>query len=220
MPGSVDAAAIADGSITAVELNSSIYGAVGSVTAIDPDDAASAGVSTLVARIDHQHPITAGTPAALTRTTTSAESAGTGFARDVHAHATDQMAWGRIADQVLTSNNGAHTTNATTDHTLSATVLATRLYTINLNVLWNRSANGDWQVNVHVGGTLLTEIGRLGDNAVGANRYLMACEWKPSAGTFTVDIRVVEISGTADLTLLGGAGSERHFWIEDVGPRT
>jgi len=200
--------------------DSTVYGLVGDLSVIDPDDAAAAGTNVRLARSDHQHAITAGAPAALTRTGTSAESSGTGFARDAHVHATDQMAWGVIADQILTTNSTGFTTNATTDMTLTPTVLATRDYTINLSSLVNRSANGDWQINVHVAGTLLNEIGRVGDNATGTMKNLMSILWKPSAGSPTVDIRVVEISGAATFTFLGGANAERHFWIEDVGPRT
>lgn len=54
---------------------------------IDPDDAASAGVSSSASRQDHQHPITTGTPANIGLTGVNSESSGTGFARDLHVHA-------------------------------------------------------------------------------------------------------------------------------------
>lgn len=53
--GAVTSIKIADGTITSADLASSLYGTVGSVTSIDPDDTASAGVSTAFAPIDHQH---------------------------------------------------------------------------------------------------------------------------------------------------------------------
>jgi hypothetical protein len=59
-------------------------GAVGQVTTIDPDDAAAAGSTGLLADAGHQHAATAGTPVSVG--TANAESSGTGWARDAHIH--------------------------------------------------------------------------------------------------------------------------------------
>lgn len=64
-------------------------GSLGSSTpsAIDPDDAGSAGVSTSASRADHQHGAACGTPTNIGLTGVNSEGSGTSLARDTHVHA-------------------------------------------------------------------------------------------------------------------------------------
>ena len=212
---------LADKLILPNHFNPSAFGAAGAISVIDPDDPAAAGATGLLADAGHQHPWTTAAPASLARTSSNTEGVATQGARADHSHSTANMAWGRIADQELATNSTGFTGNATTDFSLAGVVVdVTRFYVVHLSSLINRSANGDWQINVHVGGTLMNEIGRVGDNATGTNKFEMAVPWKPASGTFTVDLRVVEVGGAATLTFFGGANATRWFWITDEGPRT
>lgn len=60
---------------------------------IDPDDSASAGVSTSASRGDHQHAIAAAVPIAVPGTGSLAEGVSTSFARADHAHIFTNAAW-------------------------------------------------------------------------------------------------------------------------------
>lgn len=56
-------------------------------TTIEPDDVGTVGVANAVARSDHEHPVAAATPGAITAaTTTAAEGTATSFARSDHRH--------------------------------------------------------------------------------------------------------------------------------------
>lgn len=191
---------------------------------IDPDDAQAIGASTFLARADHQHAITTGTPAALTKTATSAESAGTGFARDTHVHATSALPWGVLGYLRLGGNN-AHTADGTTDFSLSVTPDITRLYGCILHTQYSLNAAGDWLINAHDAGTAfgrfkrVFSVGAVGDTIEGA-----MCLWLPATGgAHTVDVRVDEIAGAATLQFEADGpppvAAPREFTIVDLGPR-
>lgn len=219
-PGSVDTDAIVDEAVTYSKIAAGVKG--GTPATIDPDDSSANGSASAFALADHQHPVTTGTPAALTLTGTSAESAGTGFARDAHVHATDALPWGIVAAQTLATNNGPHTTAATTDLTLADVVVdASRLYVVHCQCQISFDvAGGDWTFNFHVDGTLTLQLGRVEEGATGFQHdNHMAKLWRPSSGTYDLDVRLVENAGGASVTLNGSATVTRDFWVEDIGPR-
>jgi hypothetical protein len=208
--------------ITVDEISSALAGAA-TPSAIDPDDAAVVGTSTLYARQDHQHANLAGAPDALERRTSNAEGTSGSFARADHDHATSALAWGIMARQTLTTSNGPHSTDATTDFALSSVaVLSTRLYKVVLDTEYAMVGTepAEWSINFHVGGTLTEKLAAIREVAADA-RHTLHIEylWEPSAATVNVDVRVTELSGTTTLAFFGAATNTRQFWIEDIGPR-
>lgn len=128
---------------------------------------------------------------------------------------------GVIARQSLATNNGPHTTSATTDMALNnVSVDSSRLYAVHLQALASISTSADWQVNFHVDGTLAIELGRLHTlGGAGLMEMHLSKLWEPATSTSDLDIRIVEQSGTSSLSFFGGGTLTRQFWIEDVGPR-
>lgn len=229
-PGSVDTLAIVDGSVTtakivddavtAAKLNNDVYATT--VTTIDPDDGAVTGtVGGRLAPFDHQHPITTGTPAALTKTATSAESAGTGFARDGHVHATSALPWGIVARQVLTSSEGPYTGNTTTAFSLvDVPVDVTRLYRVNIHQQVSFSVGaGNWSLRLMVDGVLHDFLSRMDGSATFSEVVTDSVLWEPATGTPDLTVQAAEESGGASITLNGAATVKRWFWVEDIGPR-
>lgn len=219
---SVETGAIVDNAVTSAKLNDDVYATT--VTAIDPDDAAVPGtVGGRLAPFDHQHAIVTGTPAALTKTATSSESAGSGFARDTHVHATNALPWGIVARQKLTVSNGAHSANATTDFALAdVPVDVTRLYRVHLHSQYQMSAaTGTYTVNFFVDGVAVDRFAVCRNNAASAldSSFSAGILWEPASGTPDLDVRVTEDSGTATFLLVGTATVPRWFWVEDIGPR-
>jgi len=80
----IQARHLADDIIDDSHLNPSVFGAVGQITAIDPDDAAAAGATGKVADAGHQHAFACGTPVSVT--TANAEGSGVTAARNDHGH--------------------------------------------------------------------------------------------------------------------------------------
>jgi len=223
-PLSVDTGAIQDDAVTAAKLNNDVYATT--VTTIDPDDTAASGtVGGQLAPFDHQHPITTGTPAALTLTATSAESAGTGFARDVHVHSTNALPWGVVGTpQVQTGNSAGFTADDTTaDFQLTGIAVSdTRRYVVCLTSDYQITPNpGRWLVNLHVGGTLTNRLWDIDHEAGASNNGWVNARrlWLPSTGTFTLDVGVDEITDGSTLTFTAAATATRDFWVEDIGPR-
>lgn len=196
---------------------SDVYGTT--TVAIDPDDAASAGTAATVSRSDHGHEWTTAAASDLTLTATSSEGSSGDGARADHVHATDALPWGIVARQTLTSSNGAHAGDATTDHSLaSVSVDSSRLYRVVLHAEWQVSAGAVWDINFHVGGTLTDTLANINTAGAGTGTISNEILWEPSTGTPTVDVRADLISG-GTLTLNGSATGKRHFFIEDIGPR-
>lgn len=197
---------------------SDVYGTT--TVAIDPDDAASAGTAATVSRSDHAHEFTTATAVALTKTATSSEGSSGDGARADHVHATNALPWGIVTPrQSLTTSNGPHAGDATTDLSLaSVSVDSSRLYRVVLHAEWQVSAGAVWDINFHVGGTLTDTLANINTAGAGTGTISNEILWEPSTGTPTVDVRADFISG-GTLTLNGSATGKRHFWIEDIGPR-
>lgn len=204
---------------------SSLYGLVGDVSVIDPDDAAAAGTSARMAHADHQHAATTGTPDALTKTATSAENNGASFARNNHTHATSVLPWGIVAYQEQTGNSAIYSTAAdpgtTTDFSIANVVVdAARLYRVHLHTQFQLVTTADWLINFVVGGT---RVGRFYayNTATAQPSFINASLlWLPSSGTVTVDVRVVDFSAAGGtIQFFAAANNTRQFWIEDIGLR-
>lgn len=129
---------------------------------------------------------------------------------------------GVIARQTLTGDSLAYTTNSTTDFALAnVEVDVTRLYAVCGEWLANLSAAGDWQVMLYVDGVLALQIDRIASLGAKLQHSHPKVLWEPATGTYDLDLRVVEVSGTSSLQFYAGASGTllRQFWIEDVGPR-
>jgi hypothetical protein len=211
-PASVDAGA----------LMPSAFGAVGQITVIDPDDPAAAGSTGLIADAGHQHAWTCATCSALTKTSTSTEGSASTGARSDHGHDTRNLAWGIVGRMTpLTADSTGYTGDTATDFAISnIPVDVIQRYMIHLHTLWFVSSAAEWNVNVHVNGTLFKEIGHIYTAGAEAQRLDGIVEWNPSTGTTDdIDIRVVEVQGTSTLTFIGSAVRTREFWVEGVGLR-
>lgn len=222
MANSVDAAAIQDGAVTAAELAPGLFGGVPST--IDPDDAASNGTGQIFALSDHQHPIVTGAPAALTKTAASAESAGTGFARDVHVHATNALPWGVVARHQIAVDGAALGDGAVADWLLDEVpVDSSRLYVVHFKTKALFSAASQWAIDVRADGVAIETVWQ--ESAIAAGKLLTVCVaalWEPSTGTPDVDVQVDNTSGGGTVTFLhagSGKNTPRSLWVEDVGPR-
>lgn len=215
----VDTGDLVDDAVTSAKLNNDVYAT--SVSAIDPDDAAVTGtVGGRLSPFDHQHAAPAGVPAALTKTATSSESAGTAFARDAHVHATSALPWGIVGRDIFTSDSAGYSTGATTDFSLTVTVSDTRLYRVHLSAQVTVSgAGGAWSAELHEGGT---GVGRFFRYVFGAGVSetppAEGILWLPATATVTADVRLTGAGG-GTLTFIGSATNPRQFWIEDIGPR-
>jgi hypothetical protein len=207
--------------IEATGLGTSVYGLVGDLSAIDPDDAAAAGTSARLAHADHQHAATAGAPDALTKTATSAENNGASFARNNHTHATSALPWGHVDRIAFTADSTGYSTGATTDFSRTITADNTRAYVVHLAAQITVSvAGGAWSAELNEAGTA---VGRF-------FRYVFAAGvsetppshpvlWLPAAsGSVTLDVRLTGAGG-GTLTFIGATTNPRQFWIEDIGPR-
>lgn len=189
---------------------------------IDPDDAAALGVVARFAKEDHQHAITTNAPASLTKTAANAESAGTGFARDAHVHATDVLPWGIVARHQLTGDSSGFSAPGTADWLLDEVpVDASRLYEITLISAWGITAATDRAlIAVHADGT---QVARLGDtDTVGAGSFNVmsaSCFWEPATGTPDLDIRITGLTGAGTFTFFAGATFPRQLYVKDIGPR-
>ena len=126
-----------------------------------------------------------------------------------------------VARQTLTGNSSTFTTDATSDFALSGVVVrAERLYKVSLRTQVNLTALGTWNANLHVDGTLTDRMIAFDQTAAGRTFFAGGLLWEPTSGTKSLDIRVDEIAGTADLTFEAAGGTaSRQFWVEDIGPR-
>jgi len=222
-PLSVDTGAIQDGSVTPAKLHTSVYGA--STVAIDPDDAAAAGVAATVSRSDHAHEFLTAAPSALALTATNSEGSSGDGARADHGHSTNALPWGIVGTpQVQTGNSSGFTADDTTaDFQLTGiSVSDTRRYFVCLDSDYQITpVPGRWLINLHVGGTPTNRLWDI-DHASGGpnNGYINARKlWLPSTGTFTLDVGVDEITDGSTLTFTAAATATRVFWVEDAGPR-
>lgn len=138
---------------------------------IEPDDAASAGVSTSAARADHEHGIVAATASGLTNLSANAEGVATSFARSDHTHA---ITWNPPAcrltntasQNVATSTRTAITFNTETYDTdsMHSTSVNTDRITINTAGLYVVTAHLEFPANAGAG-VRQTEIRLNGSDA-------------------------------------------------------
>lgn len=141
------------------------------------------------------------------------------FTLDDDAEAT-VTARGVLAYQQLTSNSSGYTADATSDFSLTnIEVDSTRMYKIGLSVVMNFTAASSWFVNLHVGGVAIMRVAM--EDPTAPSNVLIDWQglWTPDTGTYDLDIRVDEQSGSATLTFAASSAAPRQFWIEDVGPR-
>lgn len=90
---------------------------------IEPDDAASAGVSTSAARADHEHGIVAAAPSSVGVTSSNSEGVATSFARSDHVHDILNGAASTWSPVVTQSNTPAQTVNRATYFKIGRLVL-------------------------------------------------------------------------------------------------
>jgi hypothetical protein len=213
--------ALLAGALTPAEINAALYGLVGDIVAIDPDDAASAGVSTRLARADHGHEFLTAAPSALTKTASNTEGSSGDGARADHGHSTANLPWGVMSPrQILTSSGSGITASGATDFALDNMVVdSTRLYRAHLKTPWSTTSGGRWLVNLHVDGTLTDRIGDINELEGYDELHEWSTLWTPTSGTKDLTIEVVEVSGTSTLTFVATATATRQFWVEDIGPR-
>jgi hypothetical protein len=189
---------------------------------IDPDDAGSAGVSTLPARADHQHQFTSAVAAALTKTATAGEGSAATHARSDHVHSTAALPWGIVGYERLTTGSAAFSDGNTTDFNVNGVVTdATRLYWVYMHSQLIQSATGNWFHNVHADGTAIGRVHAY-NTAGGANLNAMVSGgflWLPTSDTWDVDVRLDNIAGGGTLVYEADAGAPRHLMIVDIGPR-
>lgn len=208
--------------LTVDEVSSALAGTA-TPSAIDPDDAAVVGTSTLYARQDHQHAIAANAPDALVLQSFNAEGTSASFARADHDHATSVLPWGFVVGQEITSNSSGFTASGATDFALNSfAVNTTRRYRVWCLTQWSITGGvGVWTVDFAVGGVAVDRFDVLESESAGQFQGFVASNvlWTPGAGTVNLTVTVTEVVGTSTLTLQGGATNIRRFYVEDVGPR-
>ncbi len=212
------------GEVTPTELASSVYGVVGSISTIDPDDTASAGVATTVARADHQHAFTCDTPSALTETTTSAEGSSSSHARADHVHATSVLPWGLLAaPTVLTADSSATSGGTELDLALDQTVTTTagrrvRLMFTFRNLLGSIAAE-EFEIRFKENGTQVAAFrGQVHETTANIDPPACVHTYVPTTGSRTFEVFLVRVTGaTGNAIVKAGATFPATFTVEDVG---
>ncbi len=207
------------------------FGVVGSMVAETPDVAASAGVSTTIAPIDHVHAAGCGTAGAIAPDDTAAEGSATSFARSDHVHGFTCAAPGTttLADA---AGEGSATSSARSDHK--------HLYMItglaDCRLLWDSttqtSLNGlsATSKRVEINGAylslaspivclttdnLLTAAGADSGGAMAANTTYYMYQSNGSASPFASDLRGSATAPTSGYLAASGNGANwRHVgWV-------
>lgn len=132
------------------------------------------------------------------------------------------VAWGVVGTPFeAVASDTPRTASATTDMAMTGLVVRSdRLYRVNVHSRWSIGGGaGHWEINFHVGGVATDRIDNLNEAASSDGTMTNSVLWKPSSGTVNVDLRVVEVSGSSTMTLVGSAAVKRWFWVEDIGPR-
>jgi len=130
-------------------------------------------------------------------------------------------AWGKIAEDQQNSDDTARATGVASDFVLSGVVVRSdRLYAVNVHTRIGLSALSAWHtdfVNTTDSDTILIAEPQVG----GASELGVSAtfEWKPTAGTKTLQVVGNRVSGSGTHQLLASAGTERNFTITDIGPR-
>lgn len=218
-PLSVDTGAIQDGSITPAKFAASVYGLVGDLAAINPDDAGVAGTSVRVAHADHQHPATTDVAVALTLTGTAAEGSSVAMARADHGHPTAALPWAVVGQFFRTSNNGPFTVSTDTALVLNnVPVIAGKRYLFMFNGQCATSAAGSlWALELKVNGVVHDRM-CLVQNPPAVDYNPGYCWWTAPTTQATDDfvITATELNPGGDLTIQAGATNRASFTILDL----
>lgn len=219
----VQARHLADDIIDDSHLNPSVFGAVGTITTIDPDDAAAAGASGKVADAAHQHAFTSGTASSLAKTASNSEGSSSSHARADHGHATDALPWGLLAaPATLTSNSSA--TSGTTELDLAVDITATvtsgrkiRLEFSCRNLIG--SIAGDlFEIRFKENSTQVAAF-RVQVHETTAHMDLHTCRhvYTPTAGSRTFEVFLVRVGGTGNANVVASSTEPAVFTVEDIG---
>lgn len=212
-------AILASGLIIPSYLNSSIYGLVGDLSAINPDDSGVAGTSVRLARADHQHPATADVPVALTLTGTAAEGSSSFMSRADHAHPTTALPWGVVGQIFRTSNNGPF--NVSTDTALvlnNVPVVSGKEYLFLFNGQCATSGAGSlWALELKVNGTIHDRM-CLVQNPPAVDYNPGYCWWTAPTTQATDDFLVTatELNPGGDLTIQASATNRASLTMLDL----
>lgn len=128
---------------------------------------------------------------------------------------------GVVASQILTASSTGYTATGNTDFVLSSVpVLGTRNYRIHLSSAWALTAAAQWYMELHVDGSRINRLGDTSGSSSSVGNYVSAgVLWRPSTGTYTLRVNLIEGTGTATFTFIGASDVPRQFWVEDIGPR-
>jgi hypothetical protein len=129
----------------------------------------------------------------------------------------DDFARGIIRQQILTTDNGPHTTDAVTDMTLTnVSVVDGHTYEIHFHCFYGLSSAGNWRFDLWVNGVLhdCFDIARNSGEMADGRVYWVA---PATAATDDFVVRVDEVSAGGDLTLSAAAGLRRTLTITDLG---
>jgi hypothetical protein len=122
--------------------------------------------------------------------------------------------------QSLTANSAGFTGSATTDFAIASVVVdSSRLYAVHWYSKWTLDAAGQWDVNLHVDGTLTDQFHHIRAASSFRDSATGCIVWEPTSGTKAIDVRVVEVAGTSTLVFEAAATSSRRLWVTDIGPR-
>lgn len=183
---------------------------------IEPDDAASAGVSTSASRADHEHGIVAA--AASSIGTANSEGAATSFARSDHVHTGAALGTLSSGYAPATANQTGITTTPVdlTSLTVTVTTVAGRRYKITA-----QCAYAETVATVSIVNTTILQDGvqvgniRLGDPAAQAETSHGFAIITPAAGSHTFKLQGSTNAGT--VSLVATATEPAFILIEDIG---
>lgn len=134
---------------------------------------------------------------------------------------------GIIAQQVLTTDNGPHSADATTDMALSnIPVIAGHTYAIHVHSACQLAgaAASRWIVNLFLNGVVFDRIDDFHNLTAATLNGVIdgTVYWTPSTtqATDDIDVRLDEISGTQTFELFGGGPPNRTLTVTDLGATT
>jgi hypothetical protein len=209
--------------ILPAHLSSSSFGLVGSISTIDPDDAAAAGSTGLIADAGHQHRFTTAAPSALTKTTTNTEGSGTDFVRNDHGHSTAALPWGLLAAPTALTANSASTSGTTElDLALDQTVTITSTRRVTLTFtprnLLGTVQQDLFEVRFRENGTQVMAFrGQVHEVTAHIDMHTMTHTYTPTSGSRTFDVTLIRVAGTGTAQIIAGATFPATFTVMDPG---
>jgi hypothetical protein len=235
MPDSVGADALQDDIVGVEHLAPAVFGAVGNITSIDPDDAAAAGASGLVADAAHQHAYTAATPVKVgsgVADQTNAEGSGTQHVRDTHVHADVSMSTAtRVwtdADTILSVGSAVVVNWTTEDYddgsdfdlsTDTYTVPETGLYEYSCTLQTSTSALGErFFAQALLNGTTVVTSSPEAHGDTSARAGMILHDQRKFTAGDTLKIQARQENGTArNIDGIASRPDFNFFWIRRVG---